>query len=478
MGVKISNLPSATVPLTGAELVPVVQGGVTAKAQVFDLLSGSNGSGSVGFLQSGTGATARTVQAKLRDTVSVLDFGAIEGDVSGNASANATAFANAIVTATGKKLLIPAGTWWIAGPLVLPADIELIGQGFANTILKHSGSGVFIKTPAVFPAYTNGVRLSDLQIYGNASTTRGIDFTNTSDSAIRNVKVSNCTTGVYLEYGWNNEFEFVHCVLNRGDGFYFGYEANQVTLVSCASYSNTGAGLTAYQSRKVACYGCTFETNGTYGVYITSSTSIAAGSKSTTIKDSYIEGNATFDVLVQNGGGGADPIGVSIDGCYFVCMAGKASAAIRVVNVDGLNIQNCHFDSGTATYSYSAYATGGSNVVFGVNSDFSTSKAVIPTQEKEARAKAWANFSGKTTVTINSSYNVSSIVRNSAGSYTVTLANAMPGSYFAVVATAEDGSSYVAQYASVSFNTSTQFNIFVAVAGVLVDGRTVSFVVF
>lgn len=53
MGVKISNLPSATVPLTGAELVPVVQGGVTSKAQVFDLLSGSSGAASVGYTPDG-----------------------------------------------------------------------------------------------------------------------------------------------------------------------------------------------------------------------------------------------------------------------------------------------------------------------------------------------------------------------------------------------------------------------------------------
>jgi hypothetical protein len=77
MGVKISNLPPATLPLTGAELVPVVQSGVTAKAQIFDLLAGDNGSASVGFLQSGTGATSRTTQAKLRDVVSVKDFGAV-----------------------------------------------------------------------------------------------------------------------------------------------------------------------------------------------------------------------------------------------------------------------------------------------------------------------------------------------------------------------------------------------------------------
>src|SRR5574343_150071 len=40
-------------------------------------LAASGGSNLVGFLQSGTGATARTVQSRLRDTVSIKDFGAV-----------------------------------------------------------------------------------------------------------------------------------------------------------------------------------------------------------------------------------------------------------------------------------------------------------------------------------------------------------------------------------------------------------------
>ena len=68
-------------------------------------LAASGGSALVGFLQSGSGAVARTVQSKLRDTVSVLDFGA---DPTGVAN-SATAFTNAI--ATGKLVLIPKGTY-------------------------------------------------------------------------------------------------------------------------------------------------------------------------------------------------------------------------------------------------------------------------------------------------------------------------------------------------------------------------------
>lgn len=64
---KISNLPAAA-SLTGSDLMPVVQSGVTKKG-TFDQIP---------FLQAGTGAVARTAQAKMRDMpVSLYDFGGI-----------------------------------------------------------------------------------------------------------------------------------------------------------------------------------------------------------------------------------------------------------------------------------------------------------------------------------------------------------------------------------------------------------------
>lgn len=62
-------------------------------------------SANVGFLQSGTSAVSRTVRSKLRDTVSVKDFGAV-----GDGVTDDTAAIQAAATATGKKFL-PSGTY-------------------------------------------------------------------------------------------------------------------------------------------------------------------------------------------------------------------------------------------------------------------------------------------------------------------------------------------------------------------------------
>lgn len=49
--------------------------------------------------------------------------------------------------------------------------------------------------------------------------------------------------------------------------------------------------------------------------------------------------------------------------------------------------------------------------------------------------RAWVNFNGVTTATIQASGNVSGVVRNSTGNYTITFTNAMPDANYCVVAT-------------------------------------------
>lgn len=99
-GIKISALPSAALPLTGAEVTPIVQTGNTVKVPLNSMFSASTGSSQIGFIAAGTSAVLRTAQSKLRDIINVKDYGAVgNGTTDDQAAFNAAAATNYAYTA-------------------------------------------------------------------------------------------------------------------------------------------------------------------------------------------------------------------------------------------------------------------------------------------------------------------------------------------------------------------------------------------
>lgn len=141
------------------------------------------GAEQVSFLQAGTGAVARTGQSKMRDFVSVKDFGAV-----GDGVADDTAAMNAAATAAGaakKALFVPAGVYKMTAPWAIPIKVYVLGESpslqagydpgnawqYGAIIFKaHTGNGV-TKTGA--SAYDVGAPLENITVSSHRTTYPG-----------------------------------------------------------------------------------------------------------------------------------------------------------------------------------------------------------------------------------------------------------------------------------------------------------------
>lgn len=126
-------------------------------------LAASSGSGLVGFLQSGTSAVARATQAKLREFVSVKDFGAV-----GNGVADDTAAIQAAVDAVfagslqGGSLYFPKGSYRVTSSIYQKPRVNFVGDGSRKSQIVWGNADT--------TSYTKGV------VYCVAGTDASPDF--------------------------------------------------------------------------------------------------------------------------------------------------------------------------------------------------------------------------------------------------------------------------------------------------------------
>ena len=274
---------------------------VSASVQALADLSESGGSALVGFLQSGTGAVATTVQAKLRETVSVKDFGAKGDGVTDDTAAFAAALASGAM-----RIYVPytANQYVITGALSVPRGVILYGDTLDQP-------GILCKTATagdiVFFTLTGNTQLENLRIYGDSATLgtlvslTGGTYTFTGNIRLRNVRLYLAKVGLFINSIFNARMfgcEFRGC--KRGvdaspltDGGDNGY-LNSITFDQCYFGANTDYDVYANPAVRVSVLSflnTTFDPGPTVAkVYLKSANPCS-------FKDCYFEGGSTLPAI-------------------------------------------------------------------------------------------------------------------------------------------------------------------------------------
>lgn len=274
-------------------------------------LAATGGAALVGFQQAGTGAAARNLRDKARETVSVKDFGAV-GDGSADDSAAVQAAVDAVFAAGGGTVYFPAGSYLISGVSkswgTSTNTVRFQGAGQMATALTKIGGG----SGAVFDIDASAVgtdgtfcEFADMRVIGNG-TVSGIKLTNIARTTMRNVRIQ--SSGIGLEMNGSLICALYDCnLLSNVTGYRSrkanGIYANLVLFYGGSVRSNSSWGLDIGDASGVKLDGVDIETNGTAantatGALITRSTcDDEVGFSNISLNGCWFEGN--FGTTIQ-----------------------------------------------------------------------------------------------------------------------------------------------------------------------------------
>jgi hypothetical protein len=341
---------------TDAAAVALTPSGYTTATTVqagFDDLGSSAGTSKVGFIQAGTGAVSRAAQAKLRESVSVKDFGAVGDGVTDDTAAIQAA---ATATPNAGRLYFPRGKYKLSDEILLTRPILIVGDGPGQTfegydtadtgsyIVQTNTTKMGFKLVAALANYAFsaygicGIHFQDICVQGVDTSNRivacvGVDTTvNAGDFHIRGNSTTRCSfryatsaidfTGIaYLNNFYQTNFSFsgTGVLVAKGAasdsggqtrffGCLFEFCTNGASLnyasangtfsfFGCTFGGNLQNGIITNDEVDLVCVGNHFESNLNTGIYVL--TPLAkANSNSTHFR--HICGNAFGDNTVAS----------------------------------------------------------------------------------------------------------------------------------------------------------------------------------
>lgn len=180
-----------TLKLTTSADVLVWTADAVGGVATLSALAASGGAALVGYTQGGTGAVATTVQAKLRESVSVKDFGAVGDGITDDAAAfNAALAASSVV-------IVPIGTYKIGSSVTIASGKALIGVDKAACILIGAFAGNILDVVN----YATNIHVGNFTIQPGATATACIHTKGLNSSYLHDLYLGYTTTTTNVAHG-------------------------------------------------------------------------------------------------------------------------------------------------------------------------------------------------------------------------------------------------------------------------------------
>jgi hypothetical protein len=357
-----SAAESAQYNIEQRAIAAATPGGFVSSADLASTASGK-GAALVGFVASGAGAVARTALQKLREVVSVEDYG---WSAAASSAANSAAFSSALAAvATGGKIIIPTGTY--SGNLIITKGVTISGGGepFYDGTTLIGGTIIVGKVTA----YAAGVRLFDFGV--NQTTTLDadgivagvtpdsarLDFVAERISVLGRGNAAGSVHGVIAQSGQGARinakvFKYYHCIALRvsyglaKDCYTEDADATSIIIKSGATYPANDI----KHTRAVGCV-AVVKTSGKKADFWAETSDASYTTNNASFVDCISVGSdgTPFKCHNTTGTGGTGLRNVTFDNCGVFSATGSRGFAF--VDGDIVKATNCHVE-GTPAYSF------------------------------------------------------------------------------------------------------------------------------
>lgn len=333
-------------------------------------LAASTGSSLIGFLHSGTGTVPRTVESKLNEVHSILDFGAIGDGVADDTGA--ITLAVVYMNATGNNVELVPGTY-LCDPFSINSQVytgqaNFVGTDRERCIIKRktAGAGAFITHgSASGTVFQSGIGFENLTIDGGVPT-NGDAFVayDLVRSQFKNVRFTGGAVACHLYGGIS--VSFYSCLFDMGKrglkvekftSLAGGGWPNAIRVIGGEIVDNTECGAHFDDGRMFLLDGVEIEGNGT---------TLGAATQGGV----YVGSGIGAEVSVTD----TTSIGLMVRGCWLEANRGAADIALS----SGLNsIVDSNFFSQSTMVTNDIVINGGKYILRNLNISFAKAANVL-----------------------------------------------------------------------------------------------------